>query len=174
MRTFLCTCCLVFCVPQAWGQTSPAQRCSLSWLYDDRYAEANIKNSLRGFELGAYNSASDLAPENNGDGASVAVLKLVPHEELTTPKFVQAYLHMARVAFSRPDMIVCPEDRRPDVTLFLLGYLHDKVTDPDLRTQIESTEQYLRDETKANSDSGAPPPASTLAQPPPDQKRPPK
>jgi hypothetical protein len=101
--------------------------------------------------------------------AGIAVLKLVPHEELTMPKFVQAYLYMTRVAFSRPGMTVCPEDRRPDVTLFLLGYLHDKVTDPDLRTQIESTEKYVRDQTKA-----VPPAASTLAQPPPDQKQPPK
>jgi hypothetical protein len=148
MRTLLCICYLAICPLLSWGQ-APYPKCALSGANQDRYSLVSMKSALDLAEAGLSFSLADLAVQNNGDGMSVAILKLVPTEQLTTPKFVKGYLSMARTAFSNPEATLCDEDRRPDVTLLLLDHLHNKVTDADLRTQIESTQKFVLDKTKS-------------------------
>jgi len=78
-----------------------------------------------------------------GDGTSVGVLKAVSPKDLTKPEFVNAYLQVIRIVFSEPKWAVCPEDKTPEVTLFLLDYLREKVTDEELQHQIDSTKEYV-------------------------------
>jgi hypothetical protein len=78
-----------------------------------------------------------------GDGLSVGVLKTVSPQDLTKPEFVKAYLEVIRIVFSEPQWIVCAEDKSPEVSLFLLDYLREKVSDEELQRAIDSTKQYV-------------------------------
>lgn len=78
-----------------------------------------------------------------GDGTSVGVLKAVSPKDLTKPEFVNAYLQVIRIVFSEPKWAVCPEDKSPEVTLFLLNYLREKVSDEELQREIDSTKDYV-------------------------------
>jgi hypothetical protein len=86
-----------------------------------------------------------------GDGLSVGVLKTVSPKDLTKPEFVKAYLLLIRYVFSEPKWIVCPEDKTPEITVFLLDYLREKVTAEELQHQIDSTKQYVLNQTKVDS-----------------------
>jgi hypothetical protein len=78
-----------------------------------------------------------------GDGTSVGVLKTVSPEDLTKPEMVKAYLKVIRIVFSEPQWIVCPEDKTPAVTIFLLDYLREQVEDKELPGEIDSTKEYV-------------------------------
>jgi hypothetical protein len=78
-----------------------------------------------------------------GDGTSVGVLKTVSPQDLTKPDFVKAYLKVIRIVFSEPQWIVCAEDKTPEVTVFLLDYLREKVEDKELQREIDSTKEYV-------------------------------
>jgi hypothetical protein len=78
-----------------------------------------------------------------GDGMSVGVLKTVSPQDLTKPEFVKAYLQVTRIVFSEPQWIVCAEDKTPEVTVFLLDYLREKVEDKELQREIDSTKDYV-------------------------------
>jgi len=78
-----------------------------------------------------------------GDGMSVGVLKTVSPQDLTKPEFVKAYLQVIRIVFSEPQWVVCAEDKSPEVTLFLLDYLREKVEDKELQHEIDSTKDYV-------------------------------
>jgi hypothetical protein len=78
-----------------------------------------------------------------GDGTSVAVLKTVSPKDLTNPEVVKAYLQVIRIAFSEPKWTVCAEDKTPEVTLFLLDYLREKVQTKGLQDQIDSTREFV-------------------------------
>ena len=78
-----------------------------------------------------------------GDGTSVGVLKTVSPQGLTKPEFVKAYLKVIRIVFSEPQWIVCAEDKTPEVTVFLLDYLREKVEDKELQREIDSTKEYV-------------------------------
>jgi hypothetical protein len=56
---------------------------------------------------------------------------------------VKAYLQVIRIVFSEPQWIVCAKDKSPEVTLFLLDYLREKVEDKELQEEIDSTKDYV-------------------------------
>jgi hypothetical protein len=78
-----------------------------------------------------------------GDGTSVGVLKTVSPADLTKPEMVKAYLKVIRIVFSEPQWIVCAEDKTPEVTVFLLDYLREKVEGKELQGEIDSTKEYV-------------------------------
>jgi hypothetical protein len=82
-----------------------------------------------------------------GDGVSVGVLKTVSPKDLAKPEFVKAYLEVIGIVFSQPQWIVCAEDKTPEVTLFLLDYLREKISDEELQREIDSTKQYVLKQT---------------------------
>jgi hypothetical protein len=82
-----------------------------------------------------------------GDGVAVALIKLLNENELPNTDTVKACLTLINMAFSVPNGITAEEDKNPKVTLFLLNYLYEKVSDPQLREQIQQTIQYVRQQT---------------------------
>jgi hypothetical protein len=96
-----------------------------------------------------------------GDGTSVGVLKAVSPKDLTKPEFVNAYLQVIRIVFSEPKWAVCPEDKTPAVTLFLLDYLREKVTDEELKRQIDSTREYVVKQAGSPQQSPFPDPSES-------------
>ncbi|MGH9500085.1 MAG: hypothetical protein ACRD3L_13170 [Terriglobales bacterium] len=82
-----------------------------------------------------------------GDGVSVALLKLLSDEELTSVATVKNILPVIRESFDQPQSITIAEDRKPNVTLFLLNYLHNRVNDSQSRRDIENTEKFVRERT---------------------------
>jgi hypothetical protein len=175
MRATVCSFVFLVFAPLAQAQvasvplrqvTSPAQgqereRAACRYMLtrgDDKYYRDNVRSFLELAKRGFSDSSADLAIQNMGDGASIAVLKIVDPSDLTKPEFVKAYLKMARISFSQPELTVCAEDKTPEVTLFLFNYLREKVNDRDLQDQIDSTKQYVLNQTKADASSPAEPP----------------
>lgn len=61
-----------------------------------------------------------------GDRVSIAILKIYTGDELLQPDNAQAYLTLARNAFSMRASVVEKSDLDPKVTLFVLEYLKEK------------------------------------------------
>ena len=152
MRLLLCLCLGLACNSVAQGQapieSNPVNVCTISWSGQGRYGLSLFRTILHMTERGQLVTFNDEAVRGSGDALSVAILKIVDKQELLNPVFIRAYLRLARTAFSQPQFIACAPDKHPDVTLFLLDYLREKVHDKDLRRQIESTKQYVLDQTK--------------------------
>jgi hypothetical protein len=74
-----------------------------------------------------------------GDAASVSVLKILDDRDFADRRTAEAVLQIIREAFSAPEMISLHVDRKPKVTLFLLGYLEQKTSDPSVRDHIRQT-----------------------------------
>ena len=127
------------------GQRPLALSCEqFSLTYHQKYFLDSVRSGLETATLGGALSHTDPGIQNLGDAASVAVLKVVDPKDLTTSKMVRAYLQVVRTAFSQPQlMIACAEDKTPDVTIFLLDYLREKVKDKELQRQIDSTKEYV-------------------------------
>jgi len=146
-------------LPQAQeGPETMAKACRFMLsMSKDKYLLDNVRSFLNLAEEGGMESHAELGVQNMGDGVSIAALKITDPNDLLKPEFAKAYLKMARAAFSRPEITVCAEDKSPQVTLFLLGYLREKVNDRDLQDQIDSVKQFIRDQTKAAAASPAEP-----------------
>lgn len=127
------------------GQRPPVLSCEqFSLTYHQKYFLDSIRSALKVAMLAGPSSDADIGVQYLGDSASVGVLKVVDSKDLTTPKVVKAYLQVVRRAFSQPQTtIVCAEDKTPDVTVFLLNYLREKVKDRELQRQIDSTKEYV-------------------------------
>jgi hypothetical protein len=132
---------------QGQGREIPSCR-ALFLAHDDKYYLGNVGAVLDMMRTGGSLSFVDQGIQNLGDGASVDWLKIVDPKDITKPQFVKAYLQMVRTAFSQPKVTACKEDRSPEVTLFMLGYLREEVNDKNLQRQIESTKQYVLNQTK--------------------------
>src|ERR1700722_12469266 len=114
------------------GQASKVPSCEqFSLISHQKYFLNNVRGALKIAMLGGATDYGDRGVQNLGDGTSVGVLKVVDPKDLTTPKFVIAYLKVIRTAFSQPEMTICAEDKSPEVTLFLLDYLREKVDDKE-------------------------------------------
>jgi hypothetical protein len=164
MRNSICTLGFLVLTPLAHAQIStfiPGQTsCQDFWASRNllmlRYVRPVLEQAVRGAKVIGGGVVDAQLPglgsiKMLGDGTSVGVSKTVSPKDLTKPEFVKAYLQVIRTAFSEPQWIVCPEDKSPEVTLFLLDYLREKVNDQDLRRQIYSTEQYILNQTKVDS-----------------------
>jgi hypothetical protein len=113
-------------------------------IYHQKYLLDSVRSALKQAMLGEEVSQTNPGVQNLGDAASVGWLKVVDPPDLTTPKFVKAYLQVIRAAFSQPQLrIPCGEDKSPEVTIFLLDYLREKVKDNELQSQITSTKEYV-------------------------------
>jgi hypothetical protein len=145
MRSSICGFVFLAFVSLAQGQVKEVPSCRQFFLaHDEKYYLGNVRAF---FDLamheGGTMSSVDQGLQSLGDGASVAVLKVVAPNDLADPKFVRAFLDLARTAFSRPELTACAEDKSPEVTLFLLDYLREKVKDENLKREIDSTKDYV-------------------------------
>lgn len=102
---------------------------------EDTYSIDVVKRLLiqpKGFSTGfAEKQANRL-----GDRVSIALLKIFTEEELMRPQNVAAFLPLIRSSFLSPNLISIEEDRKPDVTLFLLSHLERTVKSPSLGREI--------------------------------------
>lgn len=71
-----------------------------------------------------------------GDRVSVAILKIVPEEELRTPQMITKLLLIIGDAFAYPYSISAEADKKPEVTLLLLRHLYDCISDGPTREKI--------------------------------------
>jgi hypothetical protein len=148
MKATLCGVVFLAAVSVAKAQIGPAQALQIpsceqfATIYHQKYLLGSVRSALKQAMLGEEISHSDPGVQNLGDAASVAWLKVVDPPDLGTPKFVKAYLQVVRAAFSQPQLrIPCGEDKSPEVTIFLLDYLREKVKDKELQRQITSTKE---------------------------------
>jgi hypothetical protein len=79
-----------------------------------------------------------------GDGVSIGILKLLDDEVLSKPQTVRDFLPIIRDAFASPEFISIETDKTPRVTLFLLDFLGEKVTDAQTKQQIEETVDFVK------------------------------
>lgn len=82
-----------------------------------------------------------------GDGVSVALLKILEPDELKNPERVKDYAPIIRAAFNQPQSISLESNKDPKVTLFLLGYLRQNVTDSAVQELLQQTEEFVRQKT---------------------------
>jgi hypothetical protein len=158
MRVSICTFAFLVLTPLAQAQLStlgPGQISCKDYssafrnLALSRYVRPALEQAMPGRKVMTGGWVVDAQPPDwpaikmLGDGTSVGVLKTVSPRDLTKPEFVKAYLQVIRIAFSEPQWTVCAEDKTPEVTVFLLDYLREKVSDEELQREIDSTKQYV-------------------------------
>jgi hypothetical protein len=160
MRVSICTFAFLVLTPLAQaqlstigpGQISCKDYSAIRNLALSRYVRPALERAMPGRKVmigGGGGVVVDAQPPDwpavkmLGDGTSVGVLKTVSPQDLTKPEFVKAYLQVIRIVFSEPQWIVCAKDKSPEVTLFLLDYLREKVEDKELQEEIDSTKDYV-------------------------------
>ena len=97
-----------------------------------------------------FSSPTRKALPQLGDGASVAILKIVSPKELASskPQTIMGYLQVIYFAFSSPEIILREADRDPKVTLFLLDYLDERAPpNAAVQREIASVRQYVYKQT---------------------------
>jgi hypothetical protein len=75
---------------------------------------------------------------------SIALIKILGEEDLVDPKKVKSFLPMIQDAFAYPDLIVRDMDKKPTVTIVLLKYLVQNVTDSDAQKEIQRTLAFIK------------------------------
>jgi hypothetical protein len=80
-----------------------------------------------------------------GDGVSIAILKILPQDQLKNPERVKDYLPIIRSGFGTPDAISLSVNRDPKATLFLLNYLLQDVPDTAVQEEIRQTIQFVQE-----------------------------
>ncbi len=83
-----------------------------------------------------------------GDGISVALLKVLDDSDLKNPEMVKTLLPVIRDAFSQPQAIAIEVDKKPTVTVFLLNYVRQSVSDTQVQSEIRQTMDYIKKQTE--------------------------
>ncbi len=82
-----------------------------------------------------------------GDGISIALLKILDVRDLNNPKRVRDILPIIRDSFNDTQLISTESDKKPNVTLFLLGYLLQNVSDAQTQQDIRKTIEFVKMKT---------------------------
>ena len=82
-----------------------------------------------------------------GDGVSIALLKIYDIDALESPENIRNYLPSMRAAFTAPKLIRLSENKKPEVTIFLLTYLESRVEDENLKAQISGIIKFVKKQT---------------------------
>src|SRR5690348_2076289 len=128
-------CAFLVCAPPLSGQAGGEDPYSITFVRN------NLKNAAA-FPGGKISFAvKDF--QRLGDGVSIAMLKVLEDEDLKNPKTVQACLSLIRDSFGYPPIISISVNRRPKVTMFLLNYLKQNVSDRQTQRDIQETIEYV-------------------------------
>src|SRR5215213_9861797 len=103
---------------------------------EDIYSIKLVKESVKNPDLALGFSVTEKHINRLGDRVSIALLKIYDAESLKDPQNIRNYLPIVRAAFVAPRIIRLAEDRKPEVTMFLLTYLEREITDTNLKSQI--------------------------------------
>jgi hypothetical protein len=96
--------------------------------YSVKFVQTTMKNRAQGLVIAK--SQTHLA--RIGDGASIALLKVLSDSELSDPRMIEVYLPIIRGAFSEPQFITITVDKKPCVTLFLLKHVQKNSSRPPI------------------------------------------
>jgi len=101
----------------------------------DPYSIALVKAALSQ-PAGFSSSFVEKYMNRLGDGVAIALLKIFSADELETPQMIHRFVPVIKEAFQAPQLISLPENRKPDVTLFLLGNIQRQVSDAGAKAEI--------------------------------------
>ena len=112
---------------------------------NDYYSVNFVDNLLR--QSGDFKlSVTEKQLNRLGDRISIALLKILDEKELRDPKKLRKILPLIRDAFVKPEIVSIPEDRKPKITLFLLGHLGN-VSDPVIQEQLIQITKFVKEQT---------------------------
>lgn len=116
----------------------------------DPYSVNVVRNALneRTGEQKVIHSWSQKHLSRLGDGVSVALIKILEEGELVDPHTVSAFLPIIRDSFAEPAFIEREDNRRPKVTVVLLRYLSQNVSDAQAELDIQHTQEYVKQKTR--------------------------
>jgi hypothetical protein len=138
MRSACWLCLLVALGFQQGGQQAAADPYSLEAV------SAAMNRLSQGFHVGL--DTKTLVPL--GDRCAVAILKIVDQRKLSDPKTAKTISETIYTAFQMPQYIQTVPDRQPQVSLFLLNYLKERVADTAAQLQIRQTIQFVERQTQ--------------------------
>lgn len=135
MRMCLATFCIVLIFSNGVAQVK-----------DDIYSIQLVKDLLNyPAQIGA--GFSEKQVNRLGDRVSIALLKILDEQDLRNPQQMRKFLPLIRSAFLAPQIITIAEDKKPAVTLFLLGYLEANVQDGNLKNEIAQLMRSIKETT---------------------------
>jgi hypothetical protein len=82
-----------------------------------------------------------------GDASSIAIIKILGHEQLTIPEVASRVLPIIHTSFSSPEEISLEADRHPRVTLLLLAFMIHQIPDPEIQKNIQQTREFVLSKT---------------------------
>ena len=120
---------------------------------DDRYSVSVVDSALQFLQRKGPSSSIEMKQYlwpllPLGDRVSIAALKIYGADELAQTENTQAYLTVARNAFSMRTSVLERADTDPSVTLFVLAYLKERHTsNPAIEKRIDYLEGCVREFT---------------------------
>jgi hypothetical protein len=82
-----------------------------------------------------------------GDASSIAIIKILGHEQLIIPEVASRVLPIIDLSFSYPELIARETDKHPKVTLLLLAFLIHQIPDPEIQKNIQQTREFVLSKT---------------------------
>src|SRR5260370_23768722 len=117
----------------------------------DEYSTDFVKQYIEIQKTGISVSMEEKNVVRLGDGVWIAVLKLYDERQLSDPNVVRTFLPVIHKAFQDPGLIQIEEDRKPQVTLFLLTALEKNTQDQAVKTDISALIDYVKKQCPTNS-----------------------
>ena len=116
---------------------------------DDPYSLAivNFELQMRSGKRVIHGFSQKRLPEL-GDRVSVALLKLLPVQRLSDLETIRTFLPIIRDAFAETRFVSVKADKRPQVTLFLLDYLQQRIIDDQIQLDIQQTIEFVKEKTE--------------------------
>jgi len=108
---------------------------------EDTYRERDIAAAMSSNGLSL--SFTEKSLNRMGDGAAIALVRILGEKSLTQPTQVRDVLSIVRQAFTAPRIITREADRAPKATLFLLNWLRDLPASRELIPKIEETRTFV-------------------------------
>ncbi len=109
----------------------------------DPYSLVIVRGAFQRESVGSAFGADMKYIPRLGDACAIAILKIVNPYDLVKPETAGVVSAMIHNAFSYPQIIAIEEDKNPKVSLFLLNYLRDKISAPDVKLDIEQTIAFV-------------------------------
>jgi hypothetical protein len=126
-----------------WTLIAPAQDWQACKPEGD-YSFNDVKDAVhRVTSSGIYSGWDEKTFSRSGDLVAVAVMKMLDDSEMGSSEHAKDVLLILRGAFACPLRCVkVADDRRPRMTLLLLGHLNE-VTRGKMRVEIEEAKQFV-------------------------------
>jgi len=81
-----------------------------------------------------------------GDRAAIGLVKIFVESDFRDSEQASKALEIIRSAFAYPDMISRQEDKEPKVALLFLTKLRDQIESSDLRVEIDSLIDFVKEQ----------------------------